>query len=239
MKYIILAFIFCWLFYLGYLIRTASDDDSPKNNHPAVTVDNAPRLRDTGFQDSGLRDSGQAFTVKVDTPQANTSTSLSYQAPPTPEPVSYSSSYSDSSVPAPEPTYSSSYRDLLNAQQDMQREWDRNIEYFRNASKEMDEQYREKFILDDQIRRSVDSFFYEYHKAEYLNQALNGASGNSSYPSGTGVNPNDVYVNGYYRSNGTYVAPYHRSASNSTRSDNYSTYPNTNPYTGQTGTRHR
>jgi hypothetical protein len=46
----------------------------------------------------------------------------------------------------------------------------------------------------------------------------------------------DTYVSGYTRSNGTYVAPYHRSAPNSTPYDNYSTRGNTNPYTGQAGT---
>ena len=43
------------------------------------------------------------------------------------------------------------------------------------------------------------------------------------------------YVNGYYRSNGTYVQPYSRSESNYTVRDNYSYKGNTNPYTGETG----
>jgi hypothetical protein len=46
----------------------------------------------------------------------------------------------------------------------------------------------------------------------------------------------DQYVNGYYRSNGTYVQPHHRSDANNTQSDNYSTIGNVNPYTGQAGT---
>lgn len=46
----------------------------------------------------------------------------------------------------------------------------------------------------------------------------------------------DQYVHGYTRQNGTYVQPYHRSAPNSNRSDNYSTQGNINPYTGQRGT---
>lgn len=45
-----------------------------------------------------------------------------------------------------------------------------------------------------------------------------------------------VDVNGYYRSNGAYVSPYHRTAPNSTISDNYSTQGNINPYTGRAGT---
>ena len=47
-----------------------------------------------------------------------------------------------------------------------------------------------------------------------------------------------VKVNGYYRSNGTYVQPHYRTSSNNTVYDNWSTSPNVNPYTGQTGTKH-
>ena len=47
----------------------------------------------------------------------------------------------------------------------------------------------------------------------------------------------DTYVRGYYKSNGTYVQPHYRSSPNSTTSDNWSTYGNTNPYTGKRGTR--
>jgi hypothetical protein len=46
-----------------------------------------------------------------------------------------------------------------------------------------------------------------------------------------------VYVNGYYRSNGTYVQPHYRTSPNNTVNDNWSTYPNVNPYTGNVGTR--
>lgn len=45
-----------------------------------------------------------------------------------------------------------------------------------------------------------------------------------------------VDVNGYYRNDGTYVQPHHRTAPNNTISDNYSTKGNINPYTGQPGT---
>jgi hypothetical protein len=44
------------------------------------------------------------------------------------------------------------------------------------------------------------------------------------------------YVNGYYRSNGTYVQPHYRSNPNNSTFDNYSTKGNYNPYTGQPGT---
>ena len=47
----------------------------------------------------------------------------------------------------------------------------------------------------------------------------------------------DVWVNGYQKSNGTYVQGHYRSSPNSTTSDNYSTYPNVNPYTGKRGTK--
>ena len=47
----------------------------------------------------------------------------------------------------------------------------------------------------------------------------------------------DVQVQGYTRKDGTYVAPYMRTAPNSTRNDNYSTQGNINPYTGQEGTK--
>ena len=46
-----------------------------------------------------------------------------------------------------------------------------------------------------------------------------------------------VYVQGYYNSNGTYVQPYYRTSPNNTVYDNWSTYPNVNPYTGTIGTK--
>jgi len=46
----------------------------------------------------------------------------------------------------------------------------------------------------------------------------------------------DVAVRGYYKNNGTYVQPHYRSSPNNTTRDNYSTYGNTNPYTGKQGT---
>ncbi|WP_312321221.1 hypothetical protein [Stenotrophomonas sp.] len=44
------------------------------------------------------------------------------------------------------------------------------------------------------------------------------------------------YVNGYYRTDGTYVQGHYRSQQNSTTLDNYSTQGNYNPYTGKRGT---
>lgn len=42
-------------------------------------------------------------------------------------------------------------------------------------------------------------------------------------------------VNGYRKSNGTYVNSYYRSDSNSYKYDNYSSKGNYNPYTGKKG----
>lgn len=47
----------------------------------------------------------------------------------------------------------------------------------------------------------------------------------------------DVHVRGHYRSDGTYVQPHHRSNPNNTGYDNWSTKGNTNPYTGEKGTK--
>jgi hypothetical protein len=47
----------------------------------------------------------------------------------------------------------------------------------------------------------------------------------------------DVSVQGYFRSDGTYVRPHMRTAPNDSLADNWSTYGNVNPYTGEVGTR--
>lgn len=47
----------------------------------------------------------------------------------------------------------------------------------------------------------------------------------------------DTYVNGYFRSDGTYVQPHFRSDPDGNFYNNYSTYPNINPYTGKQGTK--
>ena len=44
-----------------------------------------------------------------------------------------------------------------------------------------------------------------------------------------------VTVHGYHRKNGTFVQPYHRTAPNRTKFDNWSSKGNTNPYTGKRG----
>src|SRR5437868_2559898 len=47
----------------------------------------------------------------------------------------------------------------------------------------------------------------------------------------------DVWVNGYYRNDGTYVPGHYRTAPDGDPSNNFSTYGNVNPYTGEPGTR--
>jgi hypothetical protein len=47
-----------------------------------------------------------------------------------------------------------------------------------------------------------------------------------------------VHVQGHYRSNGTYVAPHYRTYPDHNFNNNWSTYPNVNPYTGQISTHH-
>jgi hypothetical protein len=46
----------------------------------------------------------------------------------------------------------------------------------------------------------------------------------------------DTYVQGYLRSDGTYVMPHYRTNPDATIYNNYSTRPNINPYTGKEGT---
>lgn len=46
-----------------------------------------------------------------------------------------------------------------------------------------------------------------------------------------------VYVKGYTKRDGTYVAPSYRTRPDSSIYNNYSTRPNVNPYTGNAGTR--
>ena len=45
----------------------------------------------------------------------------------------------------------------------------------------------------------------------------------------------DVYVKGYYKKNGTYVAPHYRSNRDNTVKNNFSYDGNINPYTGKEG----
>jgi hypothetical protein len=51
------------------------------------------------------------------------------------------------------------------------------------------------------------------------------------------TNRESHYVHGYIRKDGTYVTPYHATNPNGTKTDNYSTIGNVNPYTGKPGTK--
>ena len=46
----------------------------------------------------------------------------------------------------------------------------------------------------------------------------------------------DTYTQGYTKRDGTYVQPHYSTAPNDTRTDNYGSRGNTNPYTGREGT---
>lgn len=56
-----------------------------------------------------------------------------------------------------------------------------------------------------------------------------------SYSSGSSGGSHSV--SGYTKSNGTYVAPSHAKNPNDTKSDNWSTKGNVNPYTGKEGSK--
>jgi hypothetical protein len=45
-----------------------------------------------------------------------------------------------------------------------------------------------------------------------------------------------TYVKGYFRSDGSYVAPHYRTNPDSSRMNNWSSETNINPYTGKQGT---
>ena len=71
----------------------------------------------------------------------------------------------------------------------------------------------------------------------YGNSYSYGTSSYSYAPASTGsYYPSTVHVDSYVRSNGTFVNSHYRTSPDYTRSNNWSTYPNVNPYTGKTGT---
>lgn len=47
----------------------------------------------------------------------------------------------------------------------------------------------------------------------------------------------DTYVEGYHRSDGTYVQGHYRSSPDTSYNNNWSVAPNVNPYTGERGDR--
>ncbi|MBK8768055.1 MAG: hypothetical protein IPM01_27015 [Burkholderiaceae bacterium] len=63
--------------------------------------------------------------------------------------------------------------------------------------------------------------------------AITGVVEARSSSSGSGSNS----VSGHVRKDGTYVAPHQRTNPNQTQRDNWTSKPNTNPYTGKDGTK--
>lgn len=53
---------------------------------------------------------------------------------------------------------------------------------------------------------------------------------------GSALAQGNVRVDGYTRRDGTYVAPHYRTAPDSSRTNNFGSQGNYNPYTGQQGT---
>ena len=49
------------------------------------------------------------------------------------------------------------------------------------------------------------------------------------------IGQDQYYVEGHYKKNGTWVEGYYKTKANKTKSDNYSTEGNYNPYTGREG----
>lgn len=109
-------------------------------------------------------------------------------------------------------------------------------------------------VKDFEIDNQHNSTFTNYSTNNYKSYNLNNQNFNrydlpnsyyttpsiSSYPStdySTSTNPNIIKIDGYYRSNGTYVEPHIRTAPNRTVKDNFSFYGNLNPSTGQIGTK--
>lgn len=66
----------------------------------------------------------------------------------------------------------------------------------------------------------------------------NSDKGRQSDPGpGTGSKQESTGVSGYTKKNGEYVAPHRRSTPDQTTDNNWSTKPNSNPYTGKEGSR--
>ncbi len=62
-------------------------------------------------------------------------------------------------------------------------------------------------------------------------------SSKSSYGPGTGGKPASTSVRGHVTKQGVYVPPHQRTTPDKTINNNWSTKPNTNPYTGKEGSK--
>jgi hypothetical protein len=83
---------------------------------------------------------------------------------------------------------------------------------------EIFDQMKEESWRQD-VSRSVDNMYFEMQRSS--NEYGNYSSPNYNSSDYSVGSSNDVYVNGYYRKNGTYVQSHYRSAPNSTTYDNY------------------
>jgi hypothetical protein len=84
-------------------------------------------------------------------------------------------------------------------------------------------------------RSAPDGNFYNNWSTKGNVNPYTGKRGTKATP--TGKTSGTVSVGGYYRSDGTYVAPHHRSAPDGNPSNNWSTKGNVNPDTGKKGTK--
>lgn len=67
--------------------------------------------------------------------------------------------------------------------------------------------------------------------------AKGGSHGGGSHASHGTYSSGSHSVGGHVRKDGTYVQPHHATNPNSTQRDNWSSKPNSNPYTGKDGTK--
>lgn len=96
------------------------------------------------------------------------------------------------------------------------------------SERQLEKQFNINFSKENYNNTYDYSINYYPRVPNYNN--LNIPSYHSTY-----TNSNHVKVEGYYKSNGTYVKPHMRTAPNNTIMDNFSTSPNINPYTGEKG----
>ncbi len=78
---------------------------------------------------------------------------------------------------------------------------------------------------------------YNYGIKNYSYQSTPFKSYNYSLGQGTGSKFSSEKVSGYIKSNGTYVNSYRRSSKDNNLLNNWTTKPNSNPYTGKIGSK--
>lgn len=77
--------------------------------------------------------------------------------------------------------------------------------------------------------------FAPIHQADA--RGSHGSSHSSSSHSSKSHSTGDVHVKGYYKKDGTYVAPHYRSHPDHSYNNNWSVKGNVNPHTGKPGTK--